>query len=94
METFLSVIAGGVITWLVAWIYYLRASKGLVKEADRLRKAIDLLIRGMEQEGWITGVKRDDSGSVVSWTQKVGVASIESGESFGRPEVCEKDKAE
>ena len=78
----------------MAWIYYGRSSKELVAETSKLRRSLDLMIRGMEQEGWITGVKRDSQGAIVSWEQKVGVSSIESKETFGHPNLTVKNISE
>jgi hypothetical protein len=93
MSTILSVLIGGAITWLVAWVYYRDASKQLIAETSKLRKALNLMIRGMEEEGWVTGVKRDDKGAIVSWTQTVRVPSVENPENFGRPEIIAKDNS-
>jgi hypothetical protein len=87
MVTILSVLIGGAITLLVAWIYHRKSSKALLAETSKLRKALDLMIRGMEQEGWISGVKRDADGTVVSWEQKIAVSSVVSEETFGNPSI-------
>ncbi|MDO9274121.1 MAG: LapA family protein [Lutibacter sp.] len=41
LMTIISVNIGGIITWLVSWIYYRKAGKELLNEAKELRKLIN-----------------------------------------------------
>ncbi len=60
----LSILVGGLITWLVSRFYYIRASNDLSKEANRLREFTELMLRGMEAAGWVE-YNRDDRGNPI-----------------------------
>ena len=60
----LSILVGGVITWLVSRFYYIRASNALSKEANHLRELTELMLRGMEAAGWVE-YNRDDKGNPI-----------------------------
>jgi len=64
MDTFLGVLAGGIITFLVAWHYYQRAARELRDEAKKLRHLTTLGLRVNEREGK-ADYKRDESGEIV-----------------------------
>ena len=60
----LSTLVGGLITWFVSRFYYVQASKDLSKEANDLRQLTELMLRGMEEAGWVE-YKRDDEGNTL-----------------------------
>ena len=66
ISTLIGVLVGGAITWLVAWYYYSRASRELNEEAAELRRLNNLMLRGMENAGWVK-LNRDESGKVVGF---------------------------
>lgn len=47
--TIAGVVIGGLITWLVAWLYYKKAGDELKTETGRIRKLNNLICRGLEQ---------------------------------------------
>jgi hypothetical protein len=61
VETILSVLAGGLITWYVSWRYYKKAGDELRHEASELSAWNTLLSRGLEEAGLVT-FTRDPSG--------------------------------
>ena len=62
--TIISMIIGVVITWSVTYIYYKKAGDGLRQEADAVRRLTILMIRGMEEAGWVK-YNRDEQGNPV-----------------------------
>ncbi len=61
LDVLLSVALGGVITFVVAWWFYMRAARQLSTEAARLRRLTVLMLRGMEETGLVR-FSRDTSG--------------------------------
>ena len=53
IASIVGVILGGIITWLVAKRYYMRATQDLKGEASELRRLSELILRGMENAGWV-----------------------------------------
>ena len=49
--TILSVLAGGLLTFIAARIYYEKASKDLVKESEDLKRLNIIMLRAMEHAG-------------------------------------------
>ena len=49
----ISNVIGGLVTLLVSTIFYALATRDLKKEAGELRHLSDLLLLGMEKQGWI-----------------------------------------
>jgi hypothetical protein len=64
LRVFLSVILGGLITWLVANIYYRKAAVQLAVESTRQRKLSGMILRWLETEGKNIENLRDDKGEV------------------------------
>lgn len=63
-------IIGGLITFLVSRRYYVRASQDLSEETEQLKKEstqlilhTNMLLRIMEEQGWVT-LTRDESGRI------------------------------
>jgi len=65
-STLIGVLVGGVITWLLAWYYYRRASEELKEESAELRRLNNLMLRGMENAGWVK-LNKDESGNVAGF---------------------------
>ena len=63
MEMILALIAGGLITWLVAHYYYKRAGDELTLEAARLRHLNMLILRALEERG-LAKLARDSAGEI------------------------------
>jgi hypothetical protein len=82
----LSILIGGVITWLVSRFYYVRASKDLAKEAEKLRALTELMLRGMEStdrvkynhdpQGEPIGIIFEESGGVTSYPSGSGTDAV------------------
>ncbi len=49
--TVVGIIVGGVITWCVSQKYYVKSSKELKDEAERLRSVVDLIHRRLDNSG-------------------------------------------
>lgn len=60
-----SVLIGAAITWLVAWWYYFKAGRELRDEAEKLRRASDMIVYCLTNPGAEVEAKRDDDGHVV-----------------------------
>lgn len=61
-----SVVIGGLITWVVAWLYYEKATKDLKAETERLRSMSNLMLLALENSGLTVVVNRDADGTPVS----------------------------
>ena len=61
--TFLSVLVGGLITFVAARIYYQKASRDLFNEAVELRRLSKLTLRAMEEAG-LCELNTDEDGNV------------------------------
>lgn len=82
----LSLVVGALVTWWVARHYYKKATEDLIKEAAELRRLNSLMLRGMEQAGWIT-LNRDSTGKILGFEQIAKAQGIASAEAFGVPSV-------
>ena len=60
----LGVFIGGILTWLVAQLYYIRASRKLTAEADNLRQLNNLILLALEQSKQVT-LTRDSQGNII-----------------------------
>ncbi len=65
ISTAIGVIFGGVITWGVAWIYYIKAGKELLAESKRLKETSDLILYKLQYPDATTELKRNEKGEVV-----------------------------
>lgn len=66
VSTAVGVVAGGLITWFVAWKYYVKAGIELREEADRLASLTSAAMEGQERAGWAT-LRRDSAGRIVEY---------------------------
>lgn len=62
--TILSVVTGGLITWLVSWVYYKRAGDELKNEAGSLRAATNAILYIQQNPEAKVEVQRDGRGQV------------------------------
>ena len=62
--TILSVVVGGLITWLVSWVYYKRAGNELRDEAASLRAATNAILYIQQNPGAKVEVQRDGKGDI------------------------------
>lgn len=76
LSTLVGVILGGIITWLVSLFYYIRASKELKIETSRLRKLTELMLRSMQNVGWVE-YKLDDKGNPIEIVFKGSIVETE-----------------
>jgi hypothetical protein len=81
-----SLVVGGLITWLAARCYYLKSSKDLRNESQELRRLNRIMLLGMENAGFIE-LSKDASGKIIGLNVKIIVPSIQSGEQFGIPSI-------
>lgn len=63
--TITGVIIGGLITWVVAWLYYKKAGDELKIEADRIRRLSTFICDALEQAG-LTAFKRNKDGEIAA----------------------------
>jgi uncharacterized membrane protein len=66
LMTIISVSIGGIITWLVSWIYYRKAGKELLNEAKELRKLLNCSIILQQDEFGQYKPKLDANGNLSS----------------------------
>jgi len=65
VATLVSVLFGGLITWIAAWKYYKKAGDELRKEAALLRKANMAVVYMLEHPDAEIEVRRDDAGNPI-----------------------------
>ncbi len=85
MNDLISVVLGGIITWLVSWCYYKRAGQELKDEAAELRRLNTLMLQGMQHAGWIK-LNRGPSGEITGFEKTLYLRG-ESHEEFGNPTI-------
>jgi len=79
VQIFLSVLIGALVTWLVARIYYVKASKELRKEAEKLRHLNELILRALEEADGVK-ITRNKAGEPIGLVIKLaGGSSIKIG---------------
>jgi outer membrane biosynthesis protein TonB len=61
------VVLGAAITWVVAYVFYVRAGDKLRAEAERSRKLINLILSVLEKNGRAT-LTRDSDGNILDFT--------------------------
>ena len=66
-ETIISTVIGSLIGLAVNWFFAWRGGKELRAEAERLRQAVNVLGRAMEEEGWAS-INRDENGNMTGLT--------------------------
>jgi hypothetical protein len=65
MVTFLSVLAGGLITWFASWFYYKRAGDELRRETLLLKKANIVVAYMLEHPDAKVSIQRDGAGNPI-----------------------------
>ena len=74
--TLAAVFIGGIITLLVSKYYYKSASKDLKGEVSKLKKLSNMILRVMEDEGWVK-LNIDKQGNIQGFVRKLsGSANI------------------
>ena len=63
--TFISVLIGGLITWVAAWCYYKKAGVELLKETALLRKANMAIVYMLDHPDASIEVRRDNEGNPI-----------------------------
>lgn len=79
--TALAVIIGGLITWGVSLLYYVKAAKGLKKETEELKKILGHLMILQKDEKGLYKPKLDENGN------PIGLIGSMKGESKGASNV-------
>ena len=68
----IAIIAGGIITWFVSQVYYVRAAKELNAETCKIRNLLRISLQAMEDTNMVT-LNRDQSGEIVGMIHNVAV---------------------
>ena len=63
VETVVSVLVGGAITFAVSWSFYVRAARALQAETAAVRRKVDSVLYGLEDAG-IVRLSKNPSGEV------------------------------
>lgn len=71
IQTIMAIFIGGIVTFIVAMIYYKKASRELKEEANELRRLNRYMLQGLENAGWIE-LQRDKDGKVVGFGKTMG----------------------
>ena len=66
----LSILVGALIALFVSMLYYKQASKELIKETTELRRLNNLMLRGMEEAGWVE-LNKDERGNIKGYKLKL-----------------------
>ncbi len=74
-QTAIGVIVGGAITWYVARLYYVKASRDLTAESDRLRNLVIILARALESEG-IIELHRNERGEITGLVHRLSASAV------------------
>lgn len=97
-EWLAAMILGGLITWLAARYYYIKAGRELVREAEELKRLNILMLRGLESAG-LAEFSRDQDGNIkgmvikVSGNLQTGLASLSAqGEVISKPKGSPTDE--
>ena len=69
-DTILSILIGGLITWIAAHCYYARAAKDMEAESKKLRHLHHISLQAMEDAGMVE-LHRDSMGEIVGMTQEL-----------------------
>lgn len=72
--TLAAVFIGGIITLLVSKYYYKSASKDLKGEVSKLEKLSNMILRVMEDEGWVE-LNIDKQGNIQGFVRKLSGSS-------------------
>ena len=69
----ISIAIGALITWFVAWRYYVRAALALEAETKKLRNLLRITLQALEDAGMVK-LNRDPSGQIVGMTHNVNIS--------------------
>ena len=72
--TLAAVFIGGIITLLVSKYYYKSASKDLKGEVSKLERLSNMILRVMEDEGWVE-LNTDKQGNIKGFVRKLSGSS-------------------
>jgi hypothetical protein len=86
MKDILLLFAGAVITWFWAKYYYWAASQDLKKEAARLRKQTETMLRIME-DAKFGELVRDEEGQIVGRVATLKFADVAAKSHVSKPEI-------
>lgn len=78
MAQFIGTIMGAIVTWALAYCYYMKAAQGLRSETQKIRKLITLVLRAM-QDSDLAEVNSDEHGEIRGLNFKLkGIISAKS----------------
>jgi hypothetical protein len=89
VQTLISVAAGALITWGVSRRYYIQAGRELRAEAMELRGLMELMLRGMQDAGWVK-LNYDDQGRIIGFVPLLSGTAILSVKAEGRLSEAEE----
>lgn len=89
MEVALGIFIGGIISGLITYFYYKKASNDLKLESDKLRKLNTLMLLGMEHAGWIE-LQRNEEGDIIGFKQTINPVGIRSEVAFGNHTIIQE----
>ena len=90
MEGIFLLLAGAVITWVVALIYYQRASQELKDETAKLRKHTATILRIME-DAKLGDLVRDKEGNIIGRIAEIQPSDTVAGSHVSKTDI---DKSE
>jgi len=83
-------VIGGAITIVVSWFFYVRAARGLQREAEELKQQTQLIMRGL-QEGLDIEFNQDEQGNIIGVGIKLRARIGGSSGVSGTPTVRDDD---
>jgi len=73
--TFLSTLAGGVITWIAAHKYYVRAAKEMESETKYVQNLLRISLQAMEDTKMVK-LNRDASGKITGMVHEISAHAV------------------
>ena len=87
----ISVIVGGIITYVVSRCYYIRAAQELKNETERLRNLLRIALQAME-DAHMVELRRDEAGRIIGMIQRANM--VEGAEAGDKMESTSLNKTE
>lgn len=73
--TFLSTLAGGIITWIAAHKYYVRAAKEMEAETKHVQNLLRISLQAMEDTKMVK-LNRDASGKIIGMVHELSAHAV------------------
>jgi hypothetical protein len=88
----MGILIGAAIAIAVSWFFYVRAARGLQREAEELKQQTQLIMRGL-QEGLDIEFNQDEQGNIIGVGIKLRVHMDGSSSASATPTVRHEDDA-